>query len=53
MNCIMTVCEGSSNSNLAIQALHEGIQEFAVLLPKLVKYLYFSKLKNNFVIEQT
>lgn len=30
-----------------------GLQTVVSLLPKLLKYLYFSKLKNNYVINNT
>lgn len=51
MSCIMELVE--TNHALAKTAFHDGIHVVVNLIPKLLKYLYFSKLKNNFIILNT
>ncbi|KAL4488796.1 hypothetical protein ABPG72_016449 [Tetrahymena utriculariae] len=51
MHCLMELTE--TNQSMAKQAFKDGIQVVVSLLPKVLKYLYFSKLKNNFVISNT
>lgn len=51
MDCLMELTE--SNYERAKEAFENGKQVVVGVLPKLLKYLYFSKLKNNYIIHNT